>query len=39
MRRPEYVDDVLAELKTPVAPRQRVDTWQKLQGLAADLSA
>jgi hypothetical protein len=38
MRRPEYVDDVLAELKAAVAPRQRVDSWQKLQGLTADLS-
>ena len=33
MRRPEYVDDVLAELKTPVAPKNRRDSWQKLDQL------
>jgi hypothetical protein len=37
MRRPEYVDDVLAELKTPVQPRSREDSWRKLNGLTANL--
>jgi hypothetical protein len=27
------VDDVLAELKTPVAPKNRRDSWQKLDQL------
>jgi len=30
MRRPEYVDDVLAELKVPVVRKNRQDSWQKL---------
>jgi aryl-alcohol dehydrogenase-like predicted oxidoreductase len=33
MRRPEYVDDVLAELKAAVAPKNRRDSWQKLDQL------
>jgi hypothetical protein len=30
MRRTEYVDDVLAELKTPVAQKSRRASWQEL---------
>ncbi len=30
MRRTEYVDDVLAELKTPVARKDRKESWRKL---------
>jgi hypothetical protein len=33
MRRTEYVDDVLAELKAAVAPKKRRDSWQKLYQL------
>lgn len=33
MRRPEYVDDVLAELKTPLSPRDRRSSWSKLAQL------
>jgi hypothetical protein len=33
MRRPEYVDDVLAELKTPKEPKDRRASWKKLAQL------
>lgn len=33
MRRPEYVDDVLAELKAPVSQTDRQASWQKLHQL------
>jgi aryl-alcohol dehydrogenase-like predicted oxidoreductase len=35
MRRPEYVDDVLAELKTPFRLKDRRDSWQALDRLLA----
>jgi hypothetical protein len=33
MRRPEYVDDVLAELNTPVAQKNRKASWQRFDQL------
>jgi hypothetical protein len=30
MRRPEYVSDVLAELRRPIEQEPRVESWQKL---------
>jgi aryl-alcohol dehydrogenase-like predicted oxidoreductase len=33
MRRPEYVEDVLAEIKTPIEPKDRRASWQRFAQL------